>query len=65
MIKVQPKNYPNDGCHFSFVCETQEEADFLQGNQETITPEQPLPLPPVFYYIYPQIEFCGPPLRLS
>lgn len=36
MIKVQPKNYPNDGCHFSFVCETQEEVDFLQENQEAV-----------------------------
>lgn len=36
MIKVQPKNYANDGCHFSFVCETQEEMDFLQENQEAV-----------------------------
>lgn len=36
MIKVQPKNYANDGCHFSFVCETQEEMDYLKENQEAI-----------------------------
>ena len=36
MIKVQPKNYSTDGTHFSFVCETQEEMDWLKDNQDDV-----------------------------
>lgn len=36
MIKVQPKNITLDGSHFSFVCETQEEMDWLKDNQDDV-----------------------------
>lgn len=36
MIKVEPKDIARDGSHFSFVCETQEEMDWLKDNQEDV-----------------------------
>ena len=36
MIKVEPKDIARDGTHFSFICETQEEMDWLKDNQEDV-----------------------------